>query len=1238
MASSRVPAAPRLSPRILLLALLAAVALAALTAAPAHATPVVNIAPDASATTDGTAPFDGSSGPGRDASATDGDVRTYDTVTFGWTINVNSSIGATESYDKLTFTQTLPAALRWDAPNIPLYCKGSGWGISPDGLTLTCVYVPSGSTNHTGTTLNFSLTATAREVADLTPATPAAGSTSAEVTYGGGSTSPTATSTAQSVTVRAAPYLDMYKNAAVGTIAPGGYYISYTIGLKVPQARLSTYGLRGFELPDTPVAFTDDYTGISPNATFVSCSTVTGLTCTDNPGTQTLDVSFGAFAGGAPNPSNGALVSATVKFFVPAADVTAPDGVLTTVNALTSLVATAESGGVPATDADSTNNSATYNLITQGGSGNGNLNKRFLDANASTLPTQATVSDGNGQARTGQVILSELQLSNSSQTAPVPAPAVCDVWDATRLALSAEGPGPAAHGGAPVWAQTVPGGWTEGTDYVIEYGTQAAATGDDATRWSALRGRTACTDGSDTWTTTAPSDLSTVTKVRIRLLNDMAAAAATVRFRVNLKVIGTTNGDLAANFLGRRFGSAGTWTASDYQPGSHSGWGRGDRIRINGVTVSISKRASNPSVTAGQPATILSGGGVQFELTPRVTGTDIGTGTPTATDVVIRDRLPLGLTWDSSQATTPGGLTPALSSDGSGRQILTWHIPSLVKGSEPTLTYWVASATTSIGSFVNDAIIASTEDYGSLNSFPSSSLVDQHVSHQTVTLQSPGGVQISKAALQTTVEPGDDLGFKITYANLRPTSITGVDIIDVLPFEGDDSTAGGAPGRTPKTERHGSLGVASVAVAAGETVTYTDAPPAALAQTTDPNITNNALYGVLPGGKSWCLEADFGTAGCPAGLSSVTAVRVQRASLASGASGVVTLTLSPRGDRSGDVYANTAAIRYGTGNLGAVSNVASSDVVASRIGDFVWSDVNEDGVQDAGEPVLEGVPVALSGTDKHGDTVSLTTKTDADGKYVFTSSTQAGQDDGVIDLVSGSYVVTFGTDGLPEGTVFTEPLAAAGTSATDSDADRVTGRSGTIALPDPSPTGADGEDLTIDAGVVLGTPAPPEKPVTPTPTPTPTTTTPTPPAPPAPPAKPPVRGKAKLAITSTPSVKKVDAGDHVTFTIVVRNTGTAAAKSTVVCTAPAKGLTVGHVPKGATLVDGKICWKLGALKAGGKKTLKVTLHATASAHGRSVANPASVSAAGVPSRSAKPKVAVQRKTKVAAQRGSGVTG
>jgi protocatechuate 3,4-dioxygenase beta subunit len=110
----------------------------------------------------------------------------------------------------------------------------------------------------------------------------------------------------------------------------------------------------------------------------------------------------------------------------------------------------------------------------------------------------------------------------------------------------------------------------------------------------------------------------------------------------------------------------------------------------------------------------------------------------------------------------------------------------------------------------------------------------------------------------------------------------------------------------------------------------------------------------------------------------------------------------------------------------------------ASLGDFVWDDVNANGVQDAGEPGVPGVTVTLTGPNG-----TSTTTTDATGKYLFDN------------LVPGSYTVTFAK---PEGTAFT--ATGQGTPATDSNANTTTGQTGVINL-------ASGEsDLTIDAGLV----------------------------------------------------------------------------------------------------------------------------------------------------------------------------
>jgi len=54
------------------------------------------------------------------------------------------------------------------------------------------------------------------------------------------------------------------------------------------------------------------------------------------------------------------------------------------------------------------------------------------------------------------------------------------------------------------------------------------------------------------------------------------------------------------------------------------------------------------------------------------------------------------------------------------------------------------------------------------------------------------------------------------------------------------------------------------------------------------------------------------------------------------------------------------------------------------IGDFVWIDLNGNGVQDAIEPGLAGVTLTLTGTDVAGDAVTDTTTSDVNGHYQFT--------------------------------------------------------------------------------------------------------------------------------------------------------------------------------------------------------------------------------------------------------------
>jgi uncharacterized surface anchored protein len=122
------------------------------------------------------------------------------------------------------------------------------------------------------------------------------------------------------------------------------------------------------------------------------------------------------------------------------------------------------------------------------------------------------------------------------------------------------------------------------------------------------------------------------------------------------------------------------------------------------------------------------------------------------------------------------------------------------------------------------------------------------------------------------------------------------------------------------------------------------------------------------------------------------------------------------------------------------TNVNFTNVELAALGDFVWNDENEDGIQDVGELGIAGVTVNLYACN---GTFLATTTTDVNGYYLFD------------DLVPGDYKVEFI---LPSGYVFS-PQYQGANPALDSNADPATGLSECVTL-------TCGEtNLTVDAGM-----------------------------------------------------------------------------------------------------------------------------------------------------------------------------
>lgn len=154
-------------------------------------------------------------------------------------------------------------------------------------------------------------------------------------------------------------------------------------------------------------------------------------------------------------------------------------------------------------------------------------------------------------------------------------------------------------------------------------------------------------------------------------------------------------------------------------------------------------------------------------------------------------------------------------------------------------------------------------------------------------------------------------------------------------------------------------------------------------------------------------------------------------------------TLGSGGAPAGASRTSVYALLTGEDNL-SIDLGLTPPANSNTVGNFVWQDLNGDGLQTAAEPGVPGVTVTLYNS---GGTAIATTTTDANGNYIFTG------------LADGTYSTGFSN--LPPGYEFASKDAAGSTTLTGSDADRTSGRTGTVVL-----GVANRNDVTLDAGLI----------------------------------------------------------------------------------------------------------------------------------------------------------------------------
>ncbi len=587
---------------------------------------------------------------------------------------------------------------------------------------------------------------------------------------------------------------------------------------------------------------------------------------------------------------------------------------------------------------------------------------------------------------------------------------VCDKFDNRGMVLTAK---PRSGGTAAEYPTNTPG------DVIVAirtpYATNAAMPDGFTVEVATAPGTPAgggypsnaqnCGDGDATWITPgAGDDLSAYNLVRIKIptVRDAFTAGGAVVvapvffFTVPLSA---PNGAYIGNQLKIRAGSEnfggtgpGSWSSGTFNPLDNTGVGNGERFQVVKALVRTQKTALN--ATGAETSAIAAGRTVTFVLSPSFTAAP-GVPAPNS-DISVVDVLPLPMQYvpgtARSGSPTAAALEPnSITTDASGRQVLTWVLPNVALNSAipPILFDARVPTTTPNGTVIENVVTVAAP------------LVDQSTdaersAKKSLSVQTLSGLFVDKAVSTPLIPRNGTFTYTLSVGNLKNSVLTGTEIIDMLP-------ANGSSINSPVNNFVGTIFLsAQVAVPAGGEVYYTSvAPgqaPTAASSTVGGGVATTLAsdYAIVPSvATKWCTFSEIGTnaGSCPATLASVTAIRVKFANIPELSVQNIVVPMGTANNAEDSTYVNRFSAKA-SGLDALFSNDVITRVKQAKISGKVYVDANSNSQFTAGETAISGVTVTLTGVDSTGANVTRVTTTDASGNYSFG------------DLLPGTYVVT----------------------------------------------------------------------------------------------------------------------------------------------------------------------------------------------------------------------------------------
>jgi uncharacterized repeat protein (TIGR01451 family) len=454
--------------------------------------------------------------------------------------------------------------------------------------------------------------------------------------------------------------------------------------------------------------------------------------------------------------------------------------------------------------------------------------------------------------------------------------------------------------------------------------------------------------------------------------------------------------------------------------------GSADRVQLVDNTMAIAKNTLPADKIATSPGAI-----EEYQISPSLFGQVVGT----PTDLTITDTIPSYTDYvpGSLAINTPGDLTTGTSNVSSptiSGNTISWTITGITKtvngvGSNmPTFKFKVKFRNEApTGDYLNSVKMTSSDSVLNATALP-----DGYVTAaKSLRIVAPDGYRINKSENRDLYEVNENISYDLNYSRTGGSVYNPGDFIDILPFNGDNSTSTFVKREDTLTPNpatassyndvraNSTAGLASLPTGTnGETFRYTTVVSNTIPN--DPCHSANQPAGFIPTVATDPCFLEYGLQGNkyvdgavtgsglipwtttpPADLGTVTAIRfASTAHPVGGPTRTVKVVIAPKGNKQTDVYCNSFSGRIPEVSLNIVSNDVCAKVVSGTISGSIWRDVNNNGTatNTESEPnIFAAIEVSLLVKDSSGAFVpyidpetglALKTSTDSAGLYKFT--------------------------------------------------------------------------------------------------------------------------------------------------------------------------------------------------------------------------------------------------------------